>query len=63
MALCKAARASFEAEVQARNEREEAAEEKLEMLARDLERKVDSEIATRHQQVAGLRKEVESLLR
>lgn len=63
MARCKAARAAFEAEIRARNEREEVAEEKLEELLGSLDRKIDTEISARHQQVAALKRGVEILQR
>lgn len=63
MARCKAARAAFEAEVRARNEREEVAGEKLQELLGNLDRKIDSEILARHQQVAALKRGVKILLR
>ncbi|OEH78627.1 hypothetical protein cyc_04169 [Cyclospora cayetanensis] len=63
MARCRATRAAFEAEVLSRNEREDAAGNKLEELLKSLDSKVESEIAARHQQVAAVRRDVGLLLR
>lgn len=63
MARCRATRTAFEAEVRARNEREEAAGQKLEELLKNLDLKIDGEIAARHQQVASIKRDVGLLLR
>lgn len=63
MARCKATRAAFEAEVRSRTEREEAASEKLNELVKNLDLKVESEIAARHQQITAIKKDVGILLR
>ncbi|CDJ61170.1 hypothetical protein, conserved [Eimeria maxima] len=63
MACCKATRAAFEAEVRSRNAREDAAGEKLEELAKNLDLKIENEIATRHQQLSSIKKEIAMLLR
>ncbi|CDJ63008.1 hypothetical protein, conserved [Eimeria necatrix] len=63
MARCKATRAAFEAEVHSRTEREEAASEKLEELVKNLDLKIESEIAARHQQITAIKKDVSILLR
>ncbi|CDJ54003.1 hypothetical protein, conserved [Eimeria brunetti] len=63
MARCKAIRAAFETEVHSRNAREEAAADKLEELAKNLDFKIESEIAARHQQVSSIKKEIDMLLR
>ncbi|CDI75197.1 hypothetical protein, conserved [Eimeria praecox] len=63
MARCKATRAAFEAEVRSRNAREDAAAEKLEELVKNLDVKIESEIAARHQQVSLIKREIGILLR
>ncbi|CDJ36089.1 uncharacterized protein EMH_0061930 [Eimeria mitis] len=63
MARCKATRAAFEAEIRSRNAREEAAAEKLEELVKNLDMKIESEIAARHQQVSSIKREIGMLLR
>ena len=63
MARCQATRAAFEAEVSSRNEREHAAGEKLEELVKNLDLKIETEIAARHQQVAAIKRDVSILLR
>ncbi|KAL8434292.1 hypothetical protein ACSSS7_003283 [Eimeria intestinalis] len=63
MARCQATRAAFLAEVRATSEREEAATEKLESLLKNLDSKIDSEIAARHQQLSSMKKDIELLLR
>ncbi|CDI82234.1 hypothetical protein, conserved [Eimeria acervulina] len=63
MARCKAIRAAFEAEIRSRNAREDAAGEKLEELVKNLDVKIESEIAARHQQVSSLKRDIAVLLR
>ncbi|KAL8441807.1 hypothetical protein Emag_006881 [Eimeria magna] len=63
MARCKATRAAFLAEVRATSEREDAATEKLEALLKNLDFKIDSEIAARHQQLSSMKRDIELLLR
>ncbi|KAL8440083.1 hypothetical protein Efla_004067 [Eimeria flavescens] len=63
MTRCRSLRIAFEGEVRARTEREDVAIEKLETLLKNLDLKIDSEIATRHQQLSTMKRDIEILLR